>query len=320
MGIPLGSSFTRTSAVPLDDSLKVADSTARDAIASGVRYEGMIVYVVADGQHYALIGGITNSDWGPIAGGGGASVDLGFDSFSGDNSQDTFTLSVDPVTINNTWVFISGVFQQKDSYSLSSGDIIFSEPPPIGTGNIEVMYTTPVSIGVPGNGTVTTAKLADEAVTTAKLDDGAVTNAKKGTPNFVEGSVINSSITSTTDADFTNNTLSFTTTGRMLEYGFKANQGDSDTARADISATGSVDTMRAIFTFLETTGNTILGVHQLGMRGHTTNSNWVFYGSASSIRGFAQLAAGTYTIKCQVRVATNNNLALTDCRMFVREI
>jgi hypothetical protein len=63
MGIPLGSSFTRTAAVPLDDSVKVADSTARDAIASGVRYEGMIVYVVADGLHYALIGGITNGDW-----------------------------------------------------------------------------------------------------------------------------------------------------------------------------------------------------------------------------------------------------------------
>lgn len=311
MGITLGSNFDVQTALPLDSRLVVADTTARDAIAALVRYEGMIVYSIADGTNFQLVGGVTNSDWQELSGGGGGSiVDYTVQNFSGDGTTTGFTLSADPGSENNTFVMISGVYQQKNTYSVSGTTLTFSEAPPSGTDNIEVTFGQTATIGTPGNGTVTSTKLAD----------GAVTNAKKGPANFVEGSVINSSITSTTDADFTNNSLTFTTTGRMLEYGFKANQADTDTARADISATGSVDTVKAIFTFLETTGNTILGVHQLGMRGHTTNSNWVFYGSASSIRGFAQLAAGTYTIKCQVRVSTSNNLALTDCRLFVREL
>lgn len=73
MGIVLGSNFDVQTALPLDSRLKVADTTARDAIAALVRYEGMVVYSVADGRNYQLVGGITNSDWevlsGTIAGG-----------------------------------------------------------------------------------------------------------------------------------------------------------------------------------------------------------------------------------------------------------
>ena len=47
MGIDVASSFTRKAPVPVDDSMVVADLTARDAIAAGVRYQGMVCYVVA---------------------------------------------------------------------------------------------------------------------------------------------------------------------------------------------------------------------------------------------------------------------------------
>jgi hypothetical protein len=66
-------------------------------------------------------------------------------------------------------VFVSGVYQEKDTYSLSGTTLTFSDAPPTGTGNIEVVWTAPLSIGVPSDGTVSTAKIADNNVTLAKL-------------------------------------------------------------------------------------------------------------------------------------------------------
>lgn len=57
------SSFRRAYQGPIETNRTVADSTARDAISSLVRWEGMIVYVVADGLTYTLVGGIDNADW-----------------------------------------------------------------------------------------------------------------------------------------------------------------------------------------------------------------------------------------------------------------
>lgn len=72
MGIQLGSNFTVNTSLPLDDRTVVADVTARDAIDSGKRYEGLLVYVEADATNYQLVGGITNGDWAELSGGGGA--------------------------------------------------------------------------------------------------------------------------------------------------------------------------------------------------------------------------------------------------------
>lgn len=74
MAITVASNFDQTAAVPLDSRTVVADSTARDAIASGVRYEGLTVYVVADAKNYQLIGGIANGDWTELQGAGGGGI------------------------------------------------------------------------------------------------------------------------------------------------------------------------------------------------------------------------------------------------------
>ena len=58
--------------------------------------------------------------------------------FSGNGSTVAFTLSYDPGTENNTQVYISGVYQQKNTYSVSGTSLIFSTAPPVGT-TIEVM-------------------------------------------------------------------------------------------------------------------------------------------------------------------------------------
>lgn len=77
MGIEVASAFTRKSTQPIDDSLIVADTTARDALDAGIRYEGMIVYSVADETNFQLVGGITNGDWSELSGSGGTPTPFG---------------------------------------------------------------------------------------------------------------------------------------------------------------------------------------------------------------------------------------------------
>jgi len=71
MAINVASQFHVTAALPIDDRLVVADTTARDALASGVRYQGMKVFSIADTTTYILKTGITNSDWATDGGAGG---------------------------------------------------------------------------------------------------------------------------------------------------------------------------------------------------------------------------------------------------------
>lgn len=112
------------------------------------------------------------------SGSGGAGVNISVDAFSGNGSTVAFPLSGEPGSENNTQVFVGGVYQGKDTYSLSGTTLTFSAAPPIGTSNIEVVWSQPLAIGVPGDGTVSTAKLQNSTVTTAKIADGAVGPSK----------------------------------------------------------------------------------------------------------------------------------------------
>jgi len=82
------------------------------------------------------------------------------DSFSGNGSTTAFTLSGDPGNENNTAVMISGVYQSKATYSVSGTTLTFSTAPPSGSSNIEVVWNSPLAIGVPSDATVTPAKLS----------------------------------------------------------------------------------------------------------------------------------------------------------------
>ena len=73
MGIQLGSNFDMKAALPLDSRLKVDSISERDAILEGVRYDGMIVYVVSAKTNFQLVGGVTNPFWQELSGSGGSS-------------------------------------------------------------------------------------------------------------------------------------------------------------------------------------------------------------------------------------------------------
>jgi len=66
--------------------------------------------------------------------------------FTGNGSTTAFALGIVPHSENNTQVYIDGVYQQKDGYSLSASTITFSVAPP-NLSTIEVMVTASLAVG-----------------------------------------------------------------------------------------------------------------------------------------------------------------------------
>lgn len=62
------------------------------------------------------------------------------ENFTGTGSQTVFTLASAPYSENSMLVYINGVYQQRNTYSVSGTSLTFSEAPPI-TSSIEVLYT-----------------------------------------------------------------------------------------------------------------------------------------------------------------------------------
>ena len=59
--------------------------------------------------------------------------------FTGDGTTLSFTLSSTSTGENSTFVYINGVYQNKNTYSVSGTTLLFSEAPPL-TSKIEVMF------------------------------------------------------------------------------------------------------------------------------------------------------------------------------------
>jgi hypothetical protein len=72
-----------------------------------------------------------------ITGIGAASYQIA--NFTGTGAQTVFTLPTTSLGEDFTFVYINGVYQQKNSYTVSGVTLTFSQAPPI-TSSIEVMY------------------------------------------------------------------------------------------------------------------------------------------------------------------------------------
>jgi len=59
--------------------------------------------------------------------------------FTGDGATTAFILSSASLGINYTFVYINGVYQQKNSYTIASTTLTFSQAPPL-TSTVEIMY------------------------------------------------------------------------------------------------------------------------------------------------------------------------------------
>jgi hypothetical protein len=59
--------------------------------------------------------------------------------FTGDGTTIAFTMSAAPYSENSMIVYINGVYQQRNTYTISGTTLTFSEAPPV-TSSIEVLY------------------------------------------------------------------------------------------------------------------------------------------------------------------------------------
>jgi len=139
------------------------------------------------------------TQWGEI---GGGAADLLLNSFTGDGSDVTFSLSGAAIE-NNTLVYVDGVYQGKSTYSVSNATpavVTFSEAPATGAA-IEIMVAAiaVTNVGTPSDNTVTTAKIVNNAVTTAKIADANVTTAK-----IADGSVTSAKLAAGAGGAFNN--------------------------------------------------------------------------------------------------------------------
>ena len=103
------------------------------------------------------------------------STDLKASDFTGDGSTTSFTLGSSAVK-SNTFVYVDGVYQLKNTYSVSGTTITFSTAPPLNSV-IEVVIAafTTSSINIPAADSVGTAQLQANAVTAAKIASVPIT-------------------------------------------------------------------------------------------------------------------------------------------------
>tara|TARA_R110001606_G_scaffold369092_1_gene525020 strand:- start:13 stop:732 length:720 start_codon:yes stop_codon:yes gene_type:complete len=86
--------------------------------------------------------GYDGTEWGAIGGTGSTLVQ---DEFAGDGTTVAFTLSVSVVAEIFTSVYISGVYQEKNAYSISGTTLTFSVAPPNGA-SIEVITIDNITV------------------------------------------------------------------------------------------------------------------------------------------------------------------------------
>ena len=171
--------FTGTGAVQVN-----AGTTAQRPSASA----GLFRYNSQTGKFE----GYTDA-WGDI-GGGEAAFTL--NTMTGDGSDTTLTMSVTPASENGIQVYFDGVYQHKDTFSFSGTTLTFSTAPAAGVKVEVINISTVAQSTTPGDGTVTTAKLASNAVTGAKITNGTITADKFASGAISTASVADDSITS----------------------------------------------------------------------------------------------------------------------------
>ena len=111
------------------------------------------------------------------------SSNLTVDTFTATNGQTAFTLSDTPAAEDNLIVFIEGVFQNQDSYTISNNVLTMSAG--VTTGRKVVVYViNPVNIGTPSDGTVTSAKLSGNITMPGTLTVGS-NDVAFDSPTFV---------------------------------------------------------------------------------------------------------------------------------------
>jgi hypothetical protein len=98
------------------------------------------------------------------------------DTFAGDNSTTTFTLSTLPQSENQTFAFLNGVYQQKNTYSLSGANIVFTDTATT-NDTIEIVTVAGSEMNVTSARYNTRAYTANGVQTTFTISSGHTANS-----------------------------------------------------------------------------------------------------------------------------------------------
>ena len=158
---------------------------------------------------------------------------LNVDNFSGDGSDTTFTLSLDPTHENNTQVYIDGVYQFKNTYSVSGTTLTFSTAPP-NSSAIEVMTHSQTTVNNAASLNATAISNLSE-VTIASADhlmifDATDSTLKKGLASDLVEQLTNEQVQDIIGAMVSSNT----------ETGISVTYEDGDGTLDFVIGTGSI--------------------------------------------------------------------------------
>ena len=158
---------------------------------------------------------------------------LNVDNFSGDGSDTTFTLSLDPTHENNTQVYIDGVYQFKNTYSVSGTTLTFSTAPPNGSA-IEVMTHSQTTVNNAASlGATAISNLSEVTIASADhlmIFDATDSTLKKGLASDLVEQLTNEQVQDIIGAMVSSNT----------ETGISVTYEDGDGTLDFVIGTGSI--------------------------------------------------------------------------------
>lgn len=223
---------------------------------------------------------------------GSATSTLAVAQASGDGSTTAFSLPATPVSENNVFVTISGVAQHKDTFSVSGSTLTFSAAPPTGTNNIEFTVVGSVSIGTPGDGTVTNAKLAPGALFTLAAEQASTSGTAidfTGIPSGVQMIVVMLEGVSTNGAGYLSCQIG--DSGGVETTGYNSNAAWSDTGGA-----GAAVTAGFAVTAAQSAATAVNGFITLMLK-DATNNTWIQSGTIGyGGSGFVALSGGSKSL------------------------
>lgn len=137
---------------------------------------GMFRYNSDDNQFE----GYADNAWGAIAGsGGGGTVTVEKNVYTGNNSTVAFNTTTAIVNENDVQVYIDGVYQSKDNYTTSGNTVTFSTAPPSAT-SVELIHMVAVS------GIIARDSFTGDGSTVAYILSLSITN-ENATQVYIDG-------------------------------------------------------------------------------------------------------------------------------------
>jgi hypothetical protein len=152
---------TLTASFEIQVSKDTGDTNAVTVAASGGNtINGLSTYILsAQYQSIWLVADLATSTWTAIVTASASNKIV--NQFTGSGTPGPFTLSGVPGSKNNTEVYVGGVYQNKNTYTLTGNSLMLGGNVPPGVIG-ECTFVQPLSIGAPSDGTVSEIKLADD--------------------------------------------------------------------------------------------------------------------------------------------------------------